>query len=329
MGCFFLGLLAYGEYGGGRLDGVGGPGIADANTLAVQLGTGAFAAFAVYLCSTGVLKWLSAASIPFILNTVVMTGARGGFVAILAGALAFVLFRPVRKLKVVALYALVGAAAFVYVANDFFWERMSTIPTDMSEASQVQDGSVDSRLAILDAQWKIFLDHPFGGGHRTTTALSYNYIDETYHSSQGGRSSHNTFMSMLVDQGFIGLLLWTSLLWALIRRVRRIRVQASNSPELGWLNASIAASISVITVAGMFYPLERLEAYVWLIGLTCASVSLGSASADAAARPHPAPDPSGSAVPTIGYNTPYPSHTPPHPPRRDAESGSSTISNKW
>jgi hypothetical protein len=310
MGCLFLGLLAYGEYGGGRLDGVGGPGIGDANTLAVQLGTGAFAAFAVYLSSTGVLKWLSAASIPFILNTVVMTGARGGFLAIVAGALAFFLFRPPGKLKVMVLYALIGATAFAYVANDFFWQRMGTIPTDMNEASEVEDGSIDSRLAILDAQWRIFLDHPFGGGHRTTTALSYNYIDEIYHSAQGGRSSHNTFMSALVDQGFIGFLLWTSLLWALVRRVRWIRAQANNSPELLWLNATLAAGVTVVTVAGMFYPLERLEAYVWLISLTCAAVSFTSTSASAAGSPDPARDPSTPAVPTAGYNGGYRGHAP-------------------
>jgi hypothetical protein len=329
MGCFFLGLLAYGEYGGGRLDGIGGPGIGDANTLAVQLSTGAFAAFAVYLSGTGMMRWLSAASIPFILNTVVMTGARGGFLAIVAGALAFFLFRPPGKLKVIALYALIGATAFAYVANDFFWQRMRTIPTDMNEAAQIEDGSVDSRLAIIEAQWQIFLDHPFGGGHRTTTALSYRYIDEAYHSAQGGRSSHNTFMSTLVDQGFIGFLLWTSLLWVLIRRVRRIRAQASDSPELAWLNATIAAGITVVTVAGMFYPLERLEVYVWLISLTCAAVSFTRASANTAGSPNLARDASSPTVPTVGYNTRYHQPAPSYRPRHDAGSDGNATSNKW
>src|SRR5690606_9790393 len=44
LGCMYLGLIAYSTGApGGRLDGVGGPGIDDANTLGMHAATGAVA----------------------------------------------------------------------------------------------------------------------------------------------------------------------------------------------------------------------------------------------------------------------------------------------
>ena len=40
LGCFYLGMVALSSGGGGRLNGVGGPGIDDANSLGMQMATG-------------------------------------------------------------------------------------------------------------------------------------------------------------------------------------------------------------------------------------------------------------------------------------------------
>jgi hypothetical protein len=232
----------------------------------------------VFLSCNGWKKWAAAVAVPFILNTIVMTGARGAFLALIAGGAAFFLFRPAEKLRTTLVYTIIGIVGFLYVANDLFWDRIGTLTTatSMIEMEEEGDGSIDSRMAVLEAQWRMFRDRPMGGGHRATTALSYTYIDEQYFSyGGGGRSSHNTMMSALVDQGFIGLFIWLWLLWALVVRLFRVRTyaRATDDTERAWINAALAASIAVITVAGMFYPLLRLEAYVWMMSLTCAMAS--------------------------------------------------------
>src|SRR5690606_10123344 len=56
LGCAYLGMLGWQIGGSGRLDGVGGPGIDDSNTLGMHLGTGVIAGAMLVLHFKGWLK---------------------------------------------------------------------------------------------------------------------------------------------------------------------------------------------------------------------------------------------------------------------------------
>lgn len=270
LGCFYLGLLAFSSKTGGRLDGVGGPGIDDSSTLGMQMATAVVAAATLYLISKGYRKWIPVLAMPFLLNTVVQSGSRGAFLALVVGGLAMFWLRPPGQMGVVLRYGVLGLILFGYVASDFFWERMSTIRAAAEQTEEI-DTSAATRLAIIEKQWLMAKDHPLGVGHKGTLALGPAYLDAKSMSAQGGRSSHNTFMSALVDQGFIGLLLWVLVMFTLYRRSKGVRKWAASvgNTEAGWLCSGLFGMLCVIWSGGMFASFIRVEIYIWIMALTC------------------------------------------------------------
>ncbi len=276
IGCFYLALLAYFSYTGGRLDGIGGPGISDANSLGMQMGTAAMCAAAIYFARSDWRKWVAAASLPFILNAIVMSGSRGAFLALLVGGFGLVYLRPAGQTARLGVYAVAGLAMLLYLASDLFIERIATIGEVTQEQPEEVDQSVATRLELFRKQWEMAKDYPLGAGHKGTAALSVSYLSEEHMSNEGGRSSHNTLMSALVDQGFLGAFLWLLLMWLLFRRLQRVNkaFDAAEDRLGGWLAAGLFGAVVVYWAAGMFAPLFRAEIYMWLIAAICASETL-------------------------------------------------------
>ncbi len=277
VGCFYLGYLAFQTRVSGRLDGIGGPGIDDANSLGVQMAVVFFLAAAVYLVSKSRLKWVAAATLPFILNTIILSGSRGAFLATVVAGFVFFIFRPRKQIKKIVFYGVMGVALFFYVASETFWERMGTIGAAANRTEQI-DKSADSRYVIIESQLLMVREYPFGGGRRATTVLSPLFIPIEFHARQGGRSSHNTFMSALVDEGIPGFIIWLAITVLLgkyclaIRRTARL----ADDAELGWLNAATASGIAVVVVGGLFFPLLAAEIFIWLLAITCSLRSISN-----------------------------------------------------
>jgi len=271
LGALYLGYLAYFNYSGGRLDGIGGPGIDDANSLSMQMCTAAYAGAALFLGDRSWRRWAAAVSVVFAVNVVIMAGSRGGFLAFVAGGIAFWVFRPQSSFKTAALWGAIGLGLFGVLASDLFWDRISSIGVAATDHEQA-DGSAQSRFVIIEKQWEMARDFPLGVGHKGTASLSYRYIPSQWHSGDAGRSSHNTLMSALVDQGFIGLLLWILMLGTLaaklIRQRRIERLGELRGPK-DWLLAGVAAGHGAIFVGGMFAPYIKAEVFVWYLALAC------------------------------------------------------------
>src|SRR6185312_13434179 len=85
VGCFYLGWLALHADVEARLEGVGGPGINEANALGMHMGTAVVAGAMLILVLRGWKQYLCIAAMPFILNTIVLAGSRSGFLAVLMG----------------------------------------------------------------------------------------------------------------------------------------------------------------------------------------------------------------------------------------------------
>ena len=211
IGCAYLGWLAYNARISGRLEGVGGPGIDEANALAMQMGTGVAVAAMLMLGSRGWVRWVSFLSMPFLLNTMVLAGSRGAFVALLGTGLALWYLKPLKHRKLFYAYGVLGVILFGMLASTVFITRVETITAVTQQDAEV-DRSAESRLVIIKAQWEMAKKYPFGAGHRGTAVLSPQYLDPMYLSRTsvngkmvvGQRSSHNTFMTALVEQGIPG-----------------------------------------------------------------------------------------------------------------------------
>ncbi len=307
-GCFFLGWQALGVDVSGRLDGIGGPGINNANTLGMQMGTGLTAAAMLIFAYRDWVRYAAIAMTPFIVNTIVLTQTRAAFLGILAAGLLIWAIRPRVDNKLFYSFAALGLVLFSWLAQDYFWERMRSV-TDAVKQTENMDTSAESRIYIIKAQWEMAKDYPLGTGFRGTVALSPQYLDERWLTSvsgdvtvDGARSSHNTFMTTLVEQGFLGATLYLMLWFGIARTVLRIYLdnrRSTGTTEILALNAAIGASLTVVFVAGAFTDFLNAEVQYWFIAMLAALSRMPKDAEFAATTP--AETPAQPAVETQWY----------------------------
>lgn len=276
IGCAYLGWLAYNARISGRLEGVGGPGIDEANALAMQMGTGVAVAAMLMLGNRGWVRWVCFLAIPFMLNTMVLAGSRGAFVALLGTGVALWYLKPPKHRKLFYAYAVLGLILFGMLASAVFLNRIDTITTVTQQDAEV-DRSTESRVVLFKAQLEMAKRYPFGAGHRGTAVLSPQYLDPIYLARSridgktvaGQRSSHNTFMTAWVEQGipgavmFLGLWLWIAIA---LRRAKE-RDTDDKSTERATLAAAIGGGLAMVFVAGQFVDYLKVEIQVWLVVL--------------------------------------------------------------
>lgn len=300
LGCFYLGWLVFVTPDSGRLDGrfdgVGGPGINDANSLSMQLATGLLAASVLVLRGSPRIRLLALAVTPFIVNGMVQTLSRGPILGLLAGGLVMLLVVPGHYRRVYYGLAGLGVLILLQLAPASFWERLGTVSAPLQQrTSQVVDMSTQTRLALVTAQLQMTLDYPFGSGHRGTAVLSPRYLGEEHMARSasgelGLRSSHNTLLSVLAEQGIIGALFYFGLLVALYRQVRQLKAMDEHGlpDEIGTYRTAVAGALTCILVAGFFTDYLKAEVFVWFVGLTAALTDLAPRAIAAATAVAPA-----------------------------------------
>ena len=278
-GCFYFGLLALDARGDGRLEYIGGPGANDANTLGMHMSTGLIFAGSLILSQRGWRRWATLATVPFLANCVVQTESRGAFLGAAVGGVVYYLMAPKIHRKYFAMLGVLGVAVLLAQAPSSFWERMGTIKTVQDESKI--DHSANSRVVLAKAQLQMFLDHPLGLGFDTTSHLSHSYLDVEYLTAlpgvdiatHGVRGSHNTVLTVLVDQGIPGITLLVIGLFSMAGTMIRLKRLDSCGPNatLALMNAAICGSLVAVAVSGMFTNYLKAEVQLWLIALLVAS----------------------------------------------------------
>ena len=293
LGCFYFGLLALDASGEGRLESIGGPGVNDSNTLGMHVSTGIFFAGSLVLATRGWQRWAVMAMVPVLANCVVQTESRGAFLGAVIGAGVYFLTAPRRHRSLIV--GLGTLCVFVLLAYTpmTYWERMSSIDRGLEKAEE-RDKSAESRLVIIKAQWEMFKDHPLGLGFNSTTYLSRRYLDTEWLTAarnediekQGARSSHNTLMSTLVDQGLPGIVLALAAIVAILRMAGELnRIQlATDNTSIGLYRAAICSSLAAIFVSGMFTNYLKAEVQLWMIALLVACLHVARLKTAAPAR---------------------------------------------
>ena len=127
LGCLYLGWVAYTTPSHGRLEGVGGPGIDDANTLGVAFGVGLVSAGVLIFHRALWVKALAVLSAPFILNGIILTGSRGALLSLVSGSAVIFLLNPGRNRGLLYIYGTLGVLLLGTLANEQFLERMGTL----------------------------------------------------------------------------------------------------------------------------------------------------------------------------------------------------------
>ena len=273
LGCALLGIYALSAgRTNGRLDGVGGPNLDDSNTLGMYLATGALCAIGLVLSHGGWRRYVSLASLVLIINGFVLANSRGSFLGLAAGTLTLAFCISRRHRRMFWAFCMVGAIGLYVLVDKTFIDRMYTIE-DVTSQDESADPSARSRLVIAEAQLQMFLDHPIGVGWRGTAVLAPQYLDNKWlahdDNDEASRSSHNTFLTALVEQGIVGALIYSALvLWIVgaLFRCRRLG-RDGDDPELATLVAALTSAIVAVLVAGMTADYLVKEVQFWLFGL--------------------------------------------------------------
>ncbi len=166
--------------------------------------------------------WLYGAHLVLALSAILLTAARGPLIASVGALvmLPFAFAQLTRGQKAIGLTLVVvlGVGAGFLVPQSS-WSRLSTI------GSEVSSGTLNERTMIWRAGWVVFNQSPFRGVGAAAFAPAVEHaLGMPFHGSginDGGPSNvelvaHNTFLSVLVEQGVIGFALFVGILLALV-----------------------------------------------------------------------------------------------------------------
>jgi hypothetical protein len=184
--------------------------------------------------------------------TAALTGSRGGLVAMTISLVSVpvILGRksPLRRVAALGLLVVIGMVALVYTpANS--WNRLGTT------ASEFSSGNLNDRLPIWETGLRTFEESPENmligvGADGFLPAVGLGFV------------AHNTYLSILVDYGLIGFVLFFCLLF----QVAAAALKATESERLALI---FCFACWIVAVAGGTWEHSRTT---WLVfGLIAAS----------------------------------------------------------
>jgi O-antigen ligase len=187
---------------------------ADPNDLAMVLALAIPMAWYVAQTARGpVQRWLGRGYLPLGILAIGLTGSRGGLlaatVALTVVPMCMTRLSPGRVVMALLLVAASGVLAAVYVPEKIV-ERLATTSTEVEDMRL--GGRTKFWVAGINA-WtqKPWLGYGTGGFIRAITPQLGRYVNV----------AHNSFISLLVEQGIIGLALYLGMIFATWRAVRR------------------------------------------------------------------------------------------------------------
>jgi putative inorganic carbon (HCO3(-)) transporter len=196
-----------GSLSGGRLEGIGAAGVANANQLASLMATILPLTGALFLTGSRQEKIAAFIVAPFILNVLLLCNSRGAFLATIAAGVVFVFCArgpAVKKAK--QGLALGGLAVFLLLGDPDILNRFTTVFVSEEE----RDSSAESRLVFWSAALEMIADHPLGAGGDGFQAYAGGYL------SGPVRPIHNGYLTEAADWGIQGLALRLLLLVGVI-----------------------------------------------------------------------------------------------------------------
>ena len=251
-----------GSLSGGRLEGIGAAGVANANQLASLMATILPLTGALFLTGNRKEKIGAFIVAPFILNVLLLCNSRGAFLATIAGGLVFVLTALRGPASKKARYGIVlgGLAIFLLLGDPDILNRFATVFVGGDE----MDASSQSRLVFWKAALSMIADHPLGaGGDGFAVAYGGRYLNGMT------RPIHNGYLTEAADWGLQGLTLRLLLLASTIvlaMRTLRIRKFLGDGDAV-IIGACLLTSVTAYLGTSFFGDYIDEEWGYWMIAL--------------------------------------------------------------
>jgi O-antigen ligase len=182
------------------------------NDLGLMMALSIPVSYYLLLQSRGKMIWVYRLQLAIAGTTVILTASRGATLAtVVALAIVPLTFGSLTESqKVAAVLTLVSLVSAVLVfAPQTSWERLATVPSEFA------GGTLNKRTQIWSAGWEIFREHPlFGIGTNAFRVIVSRVLVEPIGAEELSPAppAHNTFLSVLVEQGVVGFVLFCTLL---------------------------------------------------------------------------------------------------------------------
>jgi O-antigen ligase len=234
----------------------------DPNDFALTLALSIPMSYALGLRSKGLRAWLYWAQLGLVSLTILLSASRTGFLASCVAAsivpLTFAYTRRRQKL-VILTGALAAVLTLMAVVPASSWQRLSTI------GSEVQSGSLNDRGLIWRSGLTVYRDHWLAGVGSGAYPRSVEPL--LGWPARWLIVAHNTFLSVLVETGIVGFLLFAGFLALLLQAV--------------WRTEGVNRMVWIVTLAVWFIGVNTLTWEIrkptWLIfALALASARFGA-----------------------------------------------------
>jgi hypothetical protein len=279
IGATYIGYLATitGRNSGDRVEGIGLVDSPDANGVAAALVPSA--ALLMYYAWMGnyKIKMLCVFCGALIANGLVLINSRGSFLGVVASAglfLMYMMFSRYRKQGQRAMAVLIiicGISGGLYVADDSFWERMSTLQNTEDEST-----SGSTRINYWIASIEAARDFPGGLGVQGFNAVSSLYLAPEYQGENNSKSVHSMWFQGLTEVGWLGLGLFLAALLSLYRMSRKAKLWLLAIDETTSYFKMLALECALLgyLVAASFINQFRAEILYWMIALLAVGINV-------------------------------------------------------
>ncbi len=221
------------------------------------------------------MRWIYRGYLPIGLIAIGLTASRGGMVAAMVGLLVVPLtmtkLSPGRLVSAIGMLVLSGALAVAYVP-DRTKERLATTGTEL------EDANLGGRFRIWKAGFYAFAQKPLIG-------YGTSGFKKAVHPWGVNQVAHNSFLSILVEQGAIGFLLYATMLGSVFLAVLQLPVRERRF-----------ALVTLATLCTAMLPLtweDRRVVWFTMVAMLCLSKAQRAGFVAAIRQPQP-----GRAIPT-------------------------------
>src|SRR5579885_710745 len=185
----------------------------NANDLGLMIALSMPVSYYLLIHSKGPVVWIYRLQLILAGTTVLLTASRGATLAS-AVALAIVPLSQARltgrQRVAIILTGLLLVSSVLALVPSTSWERLSTTP------NALEHSTLTGRTVIWKAGWEIFRQHPYLGiGSNAFRVVVSRVLEEPIRlddPDSPAPPAHNTFLSVLVEQGMIGFAIFSALL---------------------------------------------------------------------------------------------------------------------
>jgi O-antigen ligase len=278
-------LLLPGRMVGARLGSVSS---LDANDLATLMVICFPFSVSMALHARGMRRWLAVGAAVVFLTVVVLSGSRGGTVALAVCGLAYIMSAKGRR-RMVALVVLLSAGSLTWgLAPQSFRERiesLSELETDYNTTDYTGRKQVWARARIYIRQ------HPLTGvGINNFPVAEGNYLTE---SGRRGKwsTTHNTYLQVTSELGFVGGGIFIAFLGLACMRALALRRPTGGTGASAGAQPEFMAALAGFAAGAYFLSHAYFYAFYALAALTFFAYRVRLASRHA---------PQATSVPTAG-----------------------------